>query len=275
MPNPPEPSPSTAVQAFDALAPLFDVRFGAWKSVAAQRAAVRAELLAAFNPGASLLELGGGTGEDALYLAEHGFRVHLTDGSSAMINRAREKVLSARCEDRVTLQCLAIEALSALPDGAAFDGCFSNFAAFNCVEDCSVPARALARVLAPGALALFVIFGPCCPGEMLTLLLRGEGSRAFRRLSRRGVAARAGGHSFTVFYPTPGAFARSFAPWLRIRHVKGAGIFVPPSSAEPWISEHPRLLTLMQRLDRATSSPLALLGDHVMVTLERTGAPVV
>ena len=38
-------------------------------SVAAQRRSVRRELLGAFPPGARLLELGGGTGEDALFLA--------------------------------------------------------------------------------------------------------------------------------------------------------------------------------------------------------------
>jgi SAM-dependent methyltransferase len=259
-----------AIQAFDALAPLFDTRFGAWKSVAAQRSAVRAELLRSFTPGAFLLELGGGTGEDALFLAERGYRVHLTDGSRAMIRRAQAKVLSAGSEHRITLQCLAIEELSRLENSATFDGCFSNFAAFNCVEDFGAAAYALAHVLAPGALALIVIFGPCCPGEMLALLLRGEGSRAFRRLSRRGVAARAGGHSFTVSYPAPAAFARCFAPWFALRRVKGVGIFVPPSSAEPWISEHPRLLALMERLDVLVSSPLAFLGDHVLVTLERT-----
>jgi ubiquinone/menaquinone biosynthesis C-methylase UbiE len=267
------PTTSMAVQAFDALAPIFDARFGAWKSVAAQRSAVRAELLTSFTPGASLLELGGGTGEDALFLAERGYRVHLTDGSPAMISRAEEKVRSAGAEQRITLQRLAIEELSRLDNGTTFDGCFSNFAAFNCVENDSVPARALARVLAPGARALFVIFGPCCPGEMLTLLLRGEGSRAFRRLSRRGVAARVGGHSFVVSYPRPAAFARSFAPWFALRRTQGVGIFVPPSSAEPWISEHPRLLALMEQLDRVVSSPLALLGDHVLVTLERTEVP--
>lgn len=265
------PLSSAAVQAFDAVAPTFDARFGAWKSVAAQRSAVRAELLRSFEPGASLLELGGGTGEDALFLAARGYRVHLTDGSPAMIRLAGEKVVSAGAEECVTLECVAIEELTRLRD-VTFDGCFSNFAAFNCVDDCSVPARGLASVLRPGALALFVIFGPCCPGEMLTLLLRGEGSRAFRRFSKRA-AARLGGHSFTVSYPAPHAFARSFAPWFALRHVRGVGVFVPPSSAEPWISNHPRLLAILQRLDRMLSAPLAVLGDHVIVALERTKVP--
>ena len=59
-----------AAIAFDAVAPIFDSRFGAWQSVSAQRRAVRAALLHAFPPGGYILELGGGTGEDAAFLAQ-------------------------------------------------------------------------------------------------------------------------------------------------------------------------------------------------------------
>ncbi len=268
-----------AVLAFDAMAPRFDERFGAWKSVAAQRAAVRRELLAAFPAGATLLELGGGTGDDALFLAERGYRVHLTDGAPAMTARAAEKVARARAADRVSVERVSLEELSDLAASRAsaglppFQGAYSNFAAFNCVEDHRAPARALARLLAPGARLQLVVFGPFCPGEVVTLVLRGQGKSALRRLSRRGVAARVGGHAFTVAYPSPAALGRGFAPWFARRRTVGVGVFVPPSSAEPWISRRPRLLSLLERLDRVAARPLALLGDHVLVDLERTEVP--
>lgn len=265
-----------AVQAFDALAPRFDERFGPWKSVAAQRAAVRRQLLDRFPPGASLLELGGGTGEDALYLAAHGRRVHLTDGSPSMIGCAGEKVRRNAAEGMVTVERLALEELASLADrrDAAgeprFAGCYSNFAAFNCIEDLRAPARALSRLLVPGGAALLVVFGPFSPGEIVTLVVRGDPKGAFRRLSRRRVPARVGGHSFTVTYHTPGAVARVFAPWFCLTRTVGIGVFVPPSSAEPWISRRPRLLSILERLDASAAETLALLGDHILLTLERT-----
>ncbi|HYW13562.1 MAG TPA: class I SAM-dependent methyltransferase, partial [Longimicrobium sp.] len=82
-----------AAAAFDTVAPRFDERFGAWRSVAAQRRAVRRRLLDAFPPGASVLELGGGTGEDAAFLADAGRSVLLTDASPAMIEVARRKLV--------------------------------------------------------------------------------------------------------------------------------------------------------------------------------------
>ena len=47
---------------------------------------------------------------------------------------------------------------------------------------------------------------------------------------------------------------------------------MPPSAAEPWISERPRLLTAMEALDRVLARPLAGLGDHVLYQLRRTTA---
>ena len=80
-----------AVCAFDAVADAFDARFGAWESVAAQRRAVRRELRGVFPIGSHVLELGGGTGEDALHLARHGRRILLTDGSRKMVARSRAR----------------------------------------------------------------------------------------------------------------------------------------------------------------------------------------
>jgi ubiquinone/menaquinone biosynthesis C-methylase UbiE len=81
-----------AAIAFDAIAPIFDSRFGAWLSVAAQRRAVRAALIREFQAARRILELGGGTGEDASFLAERGYDVLLTDPSPAMVGVASTKL---------------------------------------------------------------------------------------------------------------------------------------------------------------------------------------
>jgi SAM-dependent methyltransferase len=265
-----------AVRAFDALAPFFDERFSSWMSVAAQRRAVRRALLETFPPGASLVELGGGTGEDALYLAERGRRVLVTDGAPAMVARAAEKARAAGRADRVAAERVSLEELdawAAARAGSPFDGAFSNFACLNCVTDHAAVARGLARLLPAGRRALLVVFGPCCPGEILVLLAMGRARAAFRRLSRSPAPARVGDETFTVTYPSPRRLGAAFAPWFRLRGTSGVGIFVPPSSAEPAASRFPRLLGALERLDRLAARPLALLGDHVLCDFERTAVP--
>ena len=261
----------SAVAAFDAIAPHFDERYGAWRSVAAQRAAVRRHLLAAFPPGSRVLELAAGTGEDAVFLGSNGRAVAATDGSPAMVTRARAKAEAAGLADRIDVKELLLEDIDThLVAADRFDGAYSNFAGLNCVEDLGPVARGLARVLPVGAPALLVLFGPLPPGEVVVQLLRGDVRGAFRRLRRGRVHARLGGRSFDVWYHRPRAVRRAFAPWFRLEQVRGIGIFVPPSAAEPMISRVPRLLRVLEVMDRVTSAPLALLGDHVLYRFRRT-----
>lgn len=268
-----------AVEAFDAIADAFDERFRDWASVAAQRRAVRRRLLEAFPEGAHLLELGGGTGEDALFLAARGRRVFLTDGAPHMVQRTREKAARAGEEDRIRAAVATLEELESFArswrgrGGGAFDGAYSNFAALNCVADLRPVARGLAALVRPGGSVLLVLFGPFAPGEVVVQLARGDVRAAFRRLSRGAVPARLGGRSFSVRYPRPRDVARAFAPHFRLTQLRGIGILVPPSAAEPEISSFPRLLAALERLDRALAAPLALLGDHVLFRLVRTDAP--
>ncbi|HEX2092270.1 MAG TPA: methyltransferase domain-containing protein [Longimicrobiaceae bacterium] len=267
---------SPAARAFDAVADSFDRRFGEWRSVAAQRRAVRAELEAAFPRGARVLEIGGGTGEDALWLARRGRRVLLTDASPSMVRIAGEKLRGEPGSRAETVPAEGMEGLAervAAEGEAPFDGAFSNFAALNCVPDLAPVARGLARLLRPGAPLLLVLFGPFPPGEVVVQLARGDARAAFRRLARGEVPARLGGREFTVRYHRPREVARDLAPWFRPVRRRGVGVFVPPSAAEPWISRHPRLLGALEALDRVVSRPLALLGDHLLYRFERTVVP--
>ena len=115
-----EPAPlSPAIQAFDAVAARFDTRFGAWRSVAAQRREVRALLDRAFPRGARVLEIGGGTGEDARWLAARGREVLLTDGAPSMVRIAREKLRSQHGpEPRVVSVSDVASSSSAMVTGA-------------------------------------------------------------------------------------------------------------------------------------------------------------
>lgn len=261
-----------AAHAFDATATAFDTRFGAWKSVAAQRRAVRSVLLQQFPQDGRILELGGGTGEDAVFLAQRGFNVLLTDPSPNMATIAGRKLLPFGSEAVVTggedLEVFADRYLAT--GGRPFDGAFSNFAPLNCVADLAQVARGLSRLLKPGSAAILVLFGTFCPGEMLTELLRGRSRFALRRFHRTEVPASLGGREFRIVYHRLAAVVRAFSPWFVLERRIGIGVSVPPSAAEPWISQHPWLLKQMEALDSVLARPLAILGDHVLYQLRRT-----
>ena len=248
-----------AALAFDAIADRFDERYGAWLSVAAQRRAVYAALTRAFPEGSRLLEIGGGTGVDAAWLAGHGREVFLTDASPSMVRIARARIRRA--------EVVPAEELDRL-DAGPFDGAFSNFAGLNCVLDLEPVARGLARLVRPGGRVLLVLFGVCAPGELVVQLVRRDLRAAVRRL-HHDAPARLGGSHFIVRYHRPWEITSAMRPWFRLVRRKGIGVVVPPSAAEPWISRHPRLLGALEAIDRVIGGPLAAFGDHVLYDFER------
>jgi len=263
-----------AAIAFDAIAPMFDARFGAWRSVAAQRRAVRAALLREFPAGGNILEVGGGTGEDASFLAERGFEILLTDPSPTMVAQANAKLasLGGRAEVAAGEDMEEFAARHLAQGGPRFDGAFSNFAPLNCVAELGPVARGLATLLKPGAAAMLVVFGTFCPGEMMAETLHGRPHLALRRCKRGSVHARLAKREFHVVYHRRAAMEHAFAPWFVLEKRLGIGVTVPPSAAEPWISGWPRLLSAMEAIDRKLSRPLAILGDHVLYQFRRTNS---
>ena len=254
-----------AAAAFDGIAEQFDERFGPWLSVAAQRRAVRRELLRIFPEGSHLLEIGGGTGEDAAWLSARGRSVRLTDASPAMV-----RVASRKLGDAAT-QLLPAESLGTLADqGERFDGAFSNFAALNCVSDLEPVGRALAQLVRPGGSLALVVFGSFCPGEMAVELLRGRPRQMFRRLRRGAIPATLGGQSFSVTYHRRHRLVRACAPSFELVGSRAIGLFVPPSAAEPWISRHPHTLSLLESLDSRAGALAAPFGDHILYEFQRT-----
>ena len=257
--------------AFDAIATGFDQRFGLWQSVTAQRRVVRSALLQAFPARGRILELGGGTGEDAAFLAERGFNVFLTDPSPTMVAVAKEKLEPFGGQVAVASgEEMEIFAHEHLVGGSPrFEGAFSNFAPLNCVADLRPVARGLFDLLNPGAPLLLVVFGIFCPAEMVTEVLRGRPHLAFRRLNRGEVAARLSRREFRVTYHRRAELIRAFSPWFTLEKRLGVGVTVPPSAAEPWISRHPGVLAMMEALDRVLARPLAVFGDHILYQFRR------
>jgi SAM-dependent methyltransferase len=259
------------VAAFDAIAPQFDTRFRAWLSVEAQRRSIRRGLAVVFPSGSRLIEIGGGTGDDALWLADRGREVLMTDASPAMVAAA-----SAKSKGRITTVVAAAEEFGEVAEELKgeplFDGAYSVFAGLNCVADLTSFGSGIARLLRKDAPLMLVMFGTCCPGEMLVEALGGRPANALRRLKRDDVPARLGGREFTVRYHRGRDLQRMLSPWFRLQSRRGIGVFVPPSAAEPWISSHPRLLKSLEALERGLSRPLALLGDHILYRFVRTSA---
>jgi ubiquinone/menaquinone biosynthesis C-methylase UbiE len=150
---------------FEELAERYDADFTNTAVGIALRRIVWARLETLFQPSQRILELGCGTGEDAVRLALAGIDVVATDASPAMLAVAREKARRAGCLARIDFQCIPMEAVGRALRGQRFDGVFSNFGALNCVRDLTPLSVDLSHLLAVNGALVWVLMGKRVPWE--------------------------------------------------------------------------------------------------------------
>ena len=265
---------ATRNTAFDQVATEYDRTFTGTPLARLLREAVWSRLAGHVRPGARVLEIGCGTGEDAIWLAQRGARVVATDASPAMLEVTRQKARRACVSDRI--ETFVLDASSPLPrkagEGSGVGVGLSNFGALNCVADLRPIARALATWILPGGCLLLVFMNRWCAWEIAWHLLRLQPRVAFRRLRRDGVEARVGEGLVHVWYPSIGSIRRAFAPAFELRRIAGLGVWLPPSYLEPVVAKRPGLFQWLARLERATAGvfPFNRGADHVILEFERT-----
>ena len=91
-----------AAKAFSAQSGIFDEIYTGNTIVSYKRDRVRTHVLKYLKPNSSILELNSGTGEDAVYFAQHGHQVHATDISPGMQQQLRQKVERNKLEHLVS-----------------------------------------------------------------------------------------------------------------------------------------------------------------------------
>jgi ubiquinone/menaquinone biosynthesis C-methylase UbiE len=258
--------------AFDEAARDYDRRFTETEIGRVLRESVWRHLDGVLAPGSKVLELGCGTGEDALWLAGRGHRVLATDVSPGMLEQARQKIEAAGVADQARVATLDLAAIGDEPEPseAPFDAVFSNFGALNCIEDCSELASVLHRWLRPGGRAVFVVMGPVCLWEIVWYGLHLRPKIATRRWRDGRHVTIDDHHSLRVWYPSPARMRDRLRPWFETRQTLGIGSVVPPTYAASLIRKRPALLDRLESLDRRWAHRLSGIADHYLLSLERS-----
>lgn len=258
------------VSAFDELAADYDREELANPLRRLMRARSLSVLPSAFPAGANLLEVGCGTGTEAIWMSQQGHRVTAVDSSPRML-----EILSARAEAakvKITTRLLSAGKLATLVDEvgeAAFDGAYSSFGALNTEPSIDVPLAALAKIVRPGGRMVLSVMNRWCVSEMALMVASGRPNQALRRL-RPSLPVRVGSALMDVRYPSWRQLRRALNQDFHVVSVEALLLVLLPS-AWPALASHDGIYKMLARLDGMLSShrPWSLLGDHLLVVAER------
>lgn len=253
---------------FDAAAASYDAREAANPLMLRLRERSLATLLATFPPGARLLDVGAGTGTEAIALARAGRRVLATDPSAAMLDALRAKARAAGVD--VPAVQLAAGELAKLDE--EFDGAYSSFGALNGEPDLRAVATELARLVRPGGAVVASVLNRWPPASALCHVAAFRPRDALDRFRGRAVwRASPEAPPLEVRYHSLRALRRAFSPEFQLERAEALALLLPPPGAARVARAMPRAVGLLARADGAlaTRRGVRALGDHHLVTFRR------
>jgi len=258
-------------EAFDSVAADYDGPRGNNTLIQDMREEMWRWLDTTFAPGSRLIDLGCGTGLDAIRLAQQGHCVTATDWSPRMIDRTVDRAERAGVAHNVQAVALGAHELDRLEGRTVYDGAYSNLGPLNCVPDLTVVAENCARLLKPRGALVFSVIGRLCPWEMGHYALRRNWERVRIRFAKDMEPVRMNKRTVWTRYYSPIQFYRAFERHFQLGHYRGLCVFAPPPYLTSVKEKHPRLHERLWRLDRRVAGwPLLRnMGDHFLIVMYR------
>ncbi len=258
---------SETSRAFDAHAQHYDALVESNALLQNMRAALWKEVTRRVAPPARLLDVGCGTGIDAMYFAQRGFSVTTIDASCEMVNQTRQRV--ARENLNVRVENFGADELEKLGD-EKFDAIYSDLGPLNCVENLETVSKQCAAHLKPRGFVIVSVMARICPLEILYFTLRGDFKQATRRFPRAMIPVNLENGIVWTRYYDPHEFFQFFENDFRLGTYRALNLFLPPYLIR-WY-QHAGILTKPFTWLDARVSLLPFfrnMGDHFLMVLQK------
>ena len=261
-----------AARAFSEQSSVFDKLYASNTIVQYKRQRVRAHIEQHMSPGSHILELNAGTGEDAIYFASQGHRVHASDISGAMLGKLVNKAKDHKLQNKITSEICSFTDLQHLKDKGPYDIIFSNFAGLNCTPALNQVLQSMPGLLKNGGIVTLVIMPKFCLWETM-LMFKGKFKTAFRRFfSSKGVSAHIEGHYFLCWYYNPSYILNYIRDNFELLGIEGLCTIVPPSYIELFAEKYPRMYRFLTKKEGQLKNkwPWKQIGDYYIISFKKT-----
>jgi ubiquinone/menaquinone biosynthesis C-methylase UbiE len=215
-----------------------------------------------------LLEIGCGTGAEAIEVSDWVSGIIATDVSARMIELVAIKAKAKGLQDKIIpfkLRASEISRIREANGSRAIRVGYSFNGALNCEPDLDSFVSQLHTVLEPGGYFVCSIRNTTCASEMVSHGLALQFDRATPRKSQPTMVS-VGGRDIPSTYYSPSDFARRFAPHFIPEEVVGLPALLPPAYLSNYYLKLRSISSVLERLEPLVSgiAPFNRLGDQTL-----------
>jgi O-antigen/teichoic acid export membrane protein/2-polyprenyl-3-methyl-5-hydroxy-6-metoxy-1,4-benzoquinol methylase len=212
------------------------------------------------------LDLGCGTGDDAVFLAEHGADVTAVDLSPEMIKEARKKSASRSSKLKIVFECADMESFVENTSGEKYDIIVSNFDAVNYIENTGKFSDNTAHLLNENGIMQLTVLNKICLSEFWYEILTLRFRRAYSALMDRNLHLV---NSVKLYYPLE--LSRLFEKNFKVIKVTGVGIFIPPHNLIGMYKKLKLIIPLLLAAEKIVRCmrPFYTFSDHFIIELQK------
>jgi len=220
-----------------------------------------------------VLEIGAGTGAEAVQVARRVARVVATDISPSMVDLLRRKAAARRMSEKMDAARVAAADISEVKNilpGGRVRVVYSFNGALNCEPRLAEFAAELASLVVPGGYFVCSVRNTLCLAEILTYaaLLRYSGM-VKRKIQPMMVSV--GEADIPSTYYSVGGFLGFFRRDFEVESIIGLPAILPPAYLNDYYVRARRVLRVLEEADKTLGSafPFNRLGDQSLFVLRR------
>jgi SAM-dependent methyltransferase len=230
------------------------------------------ELLSVAKKQDTVLEIGCGTGAEAVEISRYVAKIIATDISESMVEIVRKKVLAKQLVDKIVplrVKAAEIPKVRYMLNGEKAQGAYSFNGALNCEPEIGKFVDALSSILIPEGYFVCSVRNPLCLSEAIShAAVLQFGKMAPRK--RQPIMVSVGGLDVPAVYYSPVSFSNAFSSRFRLLKQIGLPAFLPPAYLSDYYVKLKNVASILERIELFLSDrfPFNLLGDQTLFVFQ-------